>query len=319
MKKLLTILFFVLFIGGVFGTSIELQQTTSIEQNVGSTILPTLTVDFSGTIQDSFTINLGNDKLIFLESYDGDLDYTISDDHKKITFDENEDEIVTIDGLKVRTYDDTVNNARIGLDIDNDGIVDYETIRYIEVTSDENTDNDKPLPVKDLSYDIDGRDLILSWTKSPSLDVVRQVVRITKNGNFYMDKYITAGEESITLEDYDPQENTYNIEVYAKDFYYAGVPTSIDINEIEEIENDIEETPKYTPTTDSYVVTTIATYIDTLIDENYTEVSIERNKVIEYRNDFIVILEDFVNKTISKTEAQTKFVESLSKLMPLIK
>ena len=319
MKKLFTILSFVLLVGISFWTSIELKQTISIEQNIWSTNIPTITIDFTWDTQESFSINLSNDKLIFLDAYSGDLIYTLSDNHKKITFDNNDNNIVTLDGLKIRTYDDTVDNAHIGLDIDNDSVSDYSTTRYITVTDDENTDNTKPLPVKDLDYTINNKDIILSWTKSPSLDTVRQVVRIYKNWNYYMDKYLTAGDETITLKNYYTSNDTYAIEVYAKDQYYAWETTTINIEVEEQPKEDIKEVDKYIPSSDNYVITTIATYIDNLIDERYTDISSEKNNAITYRNQFIETSEKFIDKTISSSQAKIEFVSVLWKLMPLIK
>lgn len=316
MKKLLVALAFVLFVWVSFWTSIELQQTVSIEQNIWSTNLSTLTIDFSGAIQDSFTISLGSDKLIFLNSYDWDLNYTISDNHKQINFENNEDEIVIVDGLKVRTYDDTVNNSRIGLDIDNNWEIDYYTTKYISVSSDENSDYTKPLPIGNLGYSIEDKDIILSRTRSPSLDAVKQVVRIYKNGNFYMDKYMSAWDESITLENYYNSKDSHTIEVYAKDVYYWWESTSINIEPEKII---IDKVERYYTEVEDYVITTISDYIDSLIDIRYIEESLEKNKVIEYRNEFIKTLENFITKRITQTEAKTEFAVSLWKLMPLIK
>ncbi len=102
------------------------------------------------------------------------------------------------------------------------------------------------------------------------------------------------------------------------DSYYdgtCGVDDTVDMEEIDE--GDVVE--RYVPESNNYAVTTIATYIDDLIDVKYTINTNQKNSIIIYRNEFVLALEQFLNKTISPRQARLRFIDILSKLMPLIK
>jgi len=131
--------------------------------------------------------------------------------------------------LKIRVYDQKINEARIYLDTNNDSIADSTSTKYIQINDEDNDDETKPLPIKNLSYEINGKNISLSWAKSPDLDVTKQVVRIYRNGYFMMDKFLTAGDTSTVLENFDTSSDKYKIEIYARDYYYASESTFIDI------------------------------------------------------------------------------------------
>lgn len=76
---------------------------------------------------------------------------------------------------------------------------------------------------------------------------------------------------------------------------------------------------KYLPKKSNRTITTIAIYIDDLIDDAYEEGTDSGIEVINYRNDFIKILEKFLNKDLSKAQSKKEFVRVLWKLMPMIK
>lgn len=322
MKKFIfsTLIFISLFSISLWA-SIDLNQTIEFDNNAWDVFIPSIVVNLSWENLDEFSIFLWFPKLIFLDTYSWDLDYYISDNHKKLTFKwDFENETITIEWLKIRVYDQKINEARIYLDTNNDSIADSTSTKYIQINDEDNNDETKPLAIKNLSYEINGKNINLSWMESPDLDTTKQIVRIHRNGYFMMDKFLTAGDTSIVLENFDTSSDKYKIEIYARDYYYSGEPVSIEILPTkQDTQIQIEETKKYSPKSDSYVITTIATYIDTLVDNKYDQISIEKNKVIDYRNELIIVLEDFITKTISKTQAQTKFMVSLGKLMPLIK
>ncbi|MCF7834795.1 hypothetical protein K9M48_01940 [Candidatus Gracilibacteria bacterium] len=324
MKKFILSALLLLSLSSIsLGVSVDLNQTIEFDNNIGDVSIPSIIVNLSGENLDEFSLLLGSQKIIFIDSYNGDLEYSISNDHKKLTFKGDfENETITIEGLKIRVYGDKINEARIYLDINGDSITDYTSTKYIYVNDDDNDDDTKPLPIKNLSYEINGKNISLSWTKSPDLDIMKQIVRIYKDNNFYMDKFITAGDTSIVLENYDTNSNSYKIEIYAKDQYYSSDSVYIDIPKITntDITQDIETTEynqsKYE--TNSIQLKAIANIIDTKINlKNYN--AEKYNQAIEYRNQLIELLDKYLKKEKTMSQTSKEMVPILASLIPFIK
>lgn len=303
--------------------SVDLNQTIEFDNNIWDVSIPSIIVNLSWENLDEFSLLLWSQKIIFIDSYNWDLEYSISNDHKKLTFKwDFENETITIEWLKIRVYWDKINEARIYLDINWDSITDYTSTKYIYVNDDDNDDDTKPLPIKNLSYEINGKNISLSWTKSPDLDIMKQIVRIYKDNNFYMDKFITAGDTSIVLENYDTNSNSYKIEIYAKDQYYSSDSVYIDIPKITntDITQDIETTEynqsKYE--TNSIQLKAIANIIDTKINlKNYN--AEKYNQAIEYRNQLIELLDKYLKKEKTMSQTSKEMVPILASLIPFIK
>jgi hypothetical protein len=68
---------------------------------------------------------------------------------------------------------------------------------------------------------------------------------------------------------------------------------------------------KYISDSSDSTIKIISNYIDDLIEDRYSEDSDEMIEVIGYRNDFIKVLEKFLNKELSKSQSKKEFVSVL--------
>lgn len=83
--------------------------------------------------------------------------------------------------------------------------------------------------------------------------------------------------------------------------------------------NDDNILVRYESKKSNKTIKTISMYLDDKIDSKYKGDSENIDEVVEYRNDFIKTLEQFLDNDISKKESKKEFVKILWKLMPMIK
>ena len=89
--------------------------------------------------------------------------------------------------------------------------------------------------------------------------------------------------------------------------YYDNICGEREVTEID----DEDAVQRYVPQSNDYTITTLASYIDDMIDTKFVVNSLEKNEVLTYRNEFIIALEQFINKTIGHAAARVKFALTL--------
>lgn len=317
MKKLLIGL--LLFIPLTWFASIDeidfnLSNYQSFDENEGQVHLSALKVDLWTNTTRNLVFSIADkDFLIFANdiskvqidnSDDKILSVKVEENNKVLKIELKEDitSNFEVSWVQVRTYDEEVRWAKIGFDYDNDWEIDKYSTNVIDLeTNWKNDDSMKPLIVSDVEYNLTKNrkgtyDLVLTWTRSPDLDIYGSLVKVNKNNSYWNIKeelVLKTLEQKFEYLEMNLEKDTFRFEIYSKDLYYLNTdPFTItfDKDNLEEDEtcedktifatnNDTQECSEFTNTCD---VTTDYTVVDKCEDEEEEIIEIEdEEEVIE--------------------------------------
>ena len=164
---------------------------------------------------------------------------TYSLDYKSLFFfvDQNliEGDTFELSNLQIRAYDKYIKRGNIGVDIDEDGAIDFYIESAFEVDND-NKDKDKtaPYPCTNGQYLYQDGKILLTWENSPDYDVVASKIirQIEKNGDTQTKILFQGGfldgyyEDNLILE----EGQVVRYMVYANDSKNESDPLIIEVN-----------------------------------------------------------------------------------------
>lgn len=355
MKKIIYILLACLFFTQANAFEFNMQNYQEFDENAWLQLLSPLSIDTNWIEVNKISFYISNqDYFIFdsdLNSFDNIFSEKVLQNWNKkltLTFEKSFSWKLDISWIKIRLYDNEINWAKIGLDYNNDEIIDIYTSNYINLEeNDRYNDSMKTLPITNLETEIIWENSIkFKWIWSVDLDSIWTLIKIYRNNEYwpFTEKFIWKNESQEYILDNLDLINNYKIEFYSKDNYYLTDSfLSLNINELfineENEENDIcIQVISYAINPDNSNCETFNTPCD--IPSNYEKVNIcpviipqiEEIKKYEWNfstknkailDKFTLVIDNFISKKIKKditieqknqiTEVRNKIIKQLEK------
>ncbi len=280
MKKILFVLLVSLFYLQVSAFDFNTSNHQEFDENAWIQNLSNLSIDIKGIeIKDIRFIIDSKDYFIF----DNDLTNINTEFTKKTLSNWNKELVLWLENsfswqlniswIKIRLYDQEIRWAKIGLDYNNDWIIDMYSTNYIDLEeNDRYGDNMKPLPITNLIETIiSDNSISFVWSWSIDLDSFWTLIRVYKNNDYwpFIENFIWKTEQQkFTLDNLD-LTNNYKLEFYSKDNYYlTDKPVLINLNDLFK-NNDVSTWSTNTGTLNTSTWTTVSTWVvDSLVEPN---------------------------------------------------
>lgn len=221
----------------IFAIDVNISSSLNLGENEWVTNLGDVTIHFDSwevttfklliwTWSDDFFIF--NNNLSDIKINNQYVSVSLDINYKTLTFNGFFSWTITVQWIKIRTYNQKINNSKIGLDYIWNSDIDVYTTNTVNLVEDGRySDNMKPLSVSNLMYTTGSTSVKFFWNNSPDLDIMGYMIRMNKNG--YFSKDVMDMSSWSTINDLDFTANKYSFEVYSKDQYYLSDPVIITI------------------------------------------------------------------------------------------
>jgi len=236
MKKLLVIFVWIFLYSNTFAFDFNLSNYQRFDENAWIQNIWNIILDTKEKEIKNFNLVISNNDYFIFDNY---LDlisidnwiwnYLLSSWNKKlyINLSNSFSWKLNISWIKARFYDEEIRDAKIGIDYDNDWIIDVYSTNYLDLEENNRySDTMRPLPVSEVKYNLSnsGNTINLSWISSLDLDANSTLVTMKKNneyGNFFEKSVYKNEKQELSYTWLDLSNNTYEISIFSKDNYYV--------------------------------------------------------------------------------------------------
>ncbi|MDD3793281.1 MAG: hypothetical protein PHI37_00515 [Candidatus Gracilibacteria bacterium] len=312
--------------------SFNLEVSQRFGENEGETYLSPLIIDLGNieTNKLSFFIN-ENDYFIFGNDFskitNSRQDVSIKETqtlngNKVLNFDfENSfSGTIKLSGVFIRTYNERITGAKIGIDYNSDGKIDSYSKNVVELDKNGRyNDNMKPLAVGNVEYNLTntGKTIEINFKHGVDLDNNGTFITITKNNeySYFYEQFIPKiSTGSFVYHKLDLENNTYEIKLFSKDDYYLNDDFFIIKLSKDDLVLDKTQTVSLTNTGTVINTSTGETISQTGIITNTGEIILDKQEMIIDKilpifktksfNDFMIKFDNRLDKREYKKEVR---------------